>query len=71
MADRKRVSTAVVRCRECEFDDRTRYVVVVVCEDGDVEVRCNGGCTTCKYRDASVEAKGLTGEAKEGNEGWE
>ena len=58
MADRKRVSTTVVRCRECEFDDSERYVIVAAYEDGDVEVRCNGGCSACKYRDASVEAKG-------------
>jgi len=29
MANRKWVSTEVVRCRKCEFDDRERYVVVI------------------------------------------
>ena len=50
MADKKRASTEVVRCRECQFDDRERCVVIIVYEDGDVEVRCNGGCSACKYR---------------------
>ena len=50
MAARKRVSTEVVKCRECEFDDRERYVITTTYEDGDVEVRCNGGCAVCKYR---------------------
>jgi len=50
MADRKRVSTTVVRCRECEFDDKERYVVVIVYQGGHVEVCCNGGCSACKYR---------------------
>ena len=50
IANRKRVSTEVVRCRKCEFDDKERYVVVTAYEDGDVEVRCDGGCSACKYR---------------------
>ncbi len=50
MADRKWGSTEVVKCRECEFDDRERYVVVIAYEDGDVEVRCNSGCSGCKYK---------------------
>jgi hypothetical protein len=38
MAVRKRVSTTVVKCRECEFDDTERYVRIIVYED--VEVHC-------------------------------
>ena len=50
MADRKWGSTEVVKCRECEFDDRERYARVIVYEDGDVEVHCSGGCLKCKYK---------------------
>ena len=39
-----------MKCRECEFDDRERYVIMTTYEDGDVEVRCNGDCAVCKYR---------------------
>jgi len=68
MADRKRVSTAVVKCRECEFDDRERYVIHIVYENGDVEVRCNGGCSACKYRRPVLRRKESTGKGGEGNE---
>jgi len=50
MANRKRVSTRVVKCRECEFDDEERLARIIVYEDGDVEVHCSGGCLKCKYQ---------------------
>ncbi|MBA7701772.1 hypothetical protein ES703_110518 [subsurface metagenome] len=54
MADRKRVFTEVVKCRQCEFDDRERCAVVILYEGGVIEVRCNGGCSKCKYRPPHV-----------------
>ena len=60
MADRKRVSTTVVRCRECEFDDMERYAVVIVYQDGDVEVCCSGDCSPCKYERLKGGSKGVT-----------
>jgi len=45
----KVVSTQVVRCRECSTDDRVHEAVLIVYEDGYVEVRCDGGCTRCRY----------------------
>jgi len=50
MADRKRVSTEVVGCRECEFDDKEHYAVVILYEGGVIEVRCTSGCSKCKYQ---------------------
>jgi len=33
----KRVSTAVVECQECGFDDRELYVVVIAKTDTEIE----------------------------------
>jgi len=70
MADRKWGSTQVVKCQECEFDNRERYVVVVAYEDGVLEVRCNGSCSACQYQPPALKRKGLISEGKEGNEGY-
>lgn len=68
MANRKRVSTEVVKCRQCEFDDLERYAVVILYEDGEVEVRCAGCCSACNYQPPVLRRRGSTGEGEEGNE---
>lgn len=48
MAEKKVVSTQIVKCRE-RYEEEYQ-VVVIVYKNGDVEVQCDGGCGKyCQY----------------------
>ena len=48
MAEKEVVSTQIVKCRERHEEEY--QAVVIVYENGDVEVQCDGGCGKyCHY----------------------
>ena len=44
----KVVATETVKCNY--KDDEEHYAVVIVFEDGEVDVRCSGDCAYCVYK---------------------
>lgn len=47
-----------MKCRQSEFDDKERYAVVILYEDGVIEVRCTAGCSACKYQPPVLREEG-------------
>lgn len=45
--DPKVVSTEVIHCNQ--WGDEGVQAIIIVFEDGTVEVRCEGHCTPCRY----------------------